>query len=70
VHGMAHVSALDVRSRVLRGNIPSHHLLSCGCVGSTRMSVPLRGEVYVTSDPMYVTSGPVWNLTHSDPCAC
>jgi hypothetical protein len=70
VHDMAHVSALDVRSCVLRGNIPGHHLPGCGCVGPTRTSVPLRGQVYVTSDPMYVTSDPVWNLAHSDPCAC
>jgi hypothetical protein len=62
VHGVAHVPALEVRSRVLRGNIPSHHLPGCGCVVPMRMSVPLRG--------VYVTSGPVWNLAHSGPCAC
>ena len=33
---------------VLRGNVPSHCLPGCGCVGPTRTSVPLRG-VYVTS---------------------
>jgi hypothetical protein len=43
VHGMAHVSTLDARSRVLRGNIPCHRLPSYGCVGPTRTSVPLRG---------------------------
>ena len=30
VHGMAHVLALDARSRVLRGNISGHRLSSCG----------------------------------------
>jgi len=40
---IAHVPALDVRSRVLRGNVPGHRLPSCGCVGSTRTSYSLRG---------------------------
>jgi hypothetical protein len=44
VHGMAHVLALDVRSRVLRGNIPGHRLPGCGCVvGPMRTSGPLSG---------------------------
>jgi len=43
VHGMAHVLALDARSRVLRGNVPGHCLPSCGCIGPMRMSVPLTG---------------------------
>ena len=59
VHDMAHVSTLGARLRVLRGNVPGHRLPSCGCVGLTRTSVPLRG--------VYVTSGPVWNLAHSGP---
>jgi hypothetical protein len=42
VHGMAHVSALVARSRMLRGDVPGHHLPSRGCVRPTRMSVPLR----------------------------
>jgi len=42
-HGMAHVPALGAWLCVLRGNIPSHRLPSCGCVGPTRTSVPLRG---------------------------
>jgi hypothetical protein len=33
VHGMAHVSALSVRSRVLRGNAPGYRLPYCGYVG-------------------------------------
>jgi hypothetical protein len=36
VHGMTHVPALDVRSRVLRENVPGHRLSDCGCVGPTR----------------------------------
>jgi hypothetical protein len=43
MHGMAHVPALDIRSHVLRGNVPGHRLPRCGCVGPTRTSVPLRG---------------------------
>jgi hypothetical protein len=42
VHGMAHVSALVTRSRVLRGNIIGYHLSGYGCVRPTRTSVPLR----------------------------
>jgi hypothetical protein len=54
VHGMAHVPTLDIRSRVLRVlalDIRSRvlpRLLGHGCVGPTRISVPLKG-VYVTS---------------------
>lgn len=48
MHGVAHVSALDVRSRVLRDNVSGHRLPSSGYVGPTRMSGPLRGWVYVT----------------------
>jgi hypothetical protein len=33
VHGVAHVSALGARSRVLRGNVPSYRLPDCGYVG-------------------------------------
>jgi hypothetical protein len=62
MHNMAHVLALDVRSRVLRGNVPGHCLPDCGCARPTRTSGPLRG--------VYVTSGPIWNLAHSGPCAC
>jgi len=44
VHGMAHVSTLDARLHVLRGNIPGYCLPSLRvCVGPTRMSGPLRG---------------------------
>jgi hypothetical protein len=43
VHGMAHVPALDVRSRVLRGNVPDHRLANCGYVVPTRTSGPLKG---------------------------
>jgi hypothetical protein len=43
LHGMAHVPALDARSRVLRGNIPSRRLPGCRCVEPMRTSVPLRG---------------------------
>jgi hypothetical protein len=43
---MAHVPALDARSRVLRENIPDHCLLGFRCVGLTRTSSPLRGGVY------------------------
>jgi hypothetical protein len=54
---MAHVPTLDIRSRVLRvlaldirsRVLPGHRLLGHGCVGPTRISVPLKG-VYVTSD--------------------
>jgi hypothetical protein len=28
---------------VLRGNVPGHYLLGCGCVGPMRTSGPLRG---------------------------
>ena len=45
MHGMAHVPALGARLHVLRGNIPGHRLPSCGCVGPTRTSIPLRGGV-------------------------
>jgi hypothetical protein len=32
VHGVAHVSALGARSRVLRGNVPGYRLPYCGYV--------------------------------------
>jgi hypothetical protein len=51
VHGVAHVPALDVRSRVLKGKVPGYRLPGCECVGLTRTSVSLRG-VYVTSNPI------------------
>jgi hypothetical protein len=35
-------------SRVLRGNVSSRHLRSCGCVGMTMTLVPLR-RLYITS---------------------
>jgi hypothetical protein len=43
VHGVAHVPALDIWSRVLRGNVHGHSLLNCGYVRPTRMLGPLRG---------------------------
>jgi len=43
VHGVTHMSALDIRSRVLRGNVPGHRLPGCEYVGPTRTSGPLRG---------------------------
>ena len=60
MHDVTYVLALGVRSCVLRGNIPSHHLPGCGYVGPTRMSDPLRG--------VYVTPSPIWNLAHGGPC--
>ena len=46
MHDMAHVLALGAWLRVLRGNVPDHHRLpGCGCVGSTRTSIPLRGGI-------------------------
>jgi len=61
VHGMAYVPTLDIWLRVLRGNVPGHHLLGCGYVRLTRTLGPLRG--------VYVTPGPIWNLARGGPCA-
>jgi hypothetical protein len=44
VHGMAHVPALDIWSRMLRENVPGHRLPGCGCVGPVRLHM-LRGNV-------------------------
>ena len=61
VHGMAHVPALDVRSCVLRGNIPGHRLPGCGCVGANEDVGSFEGGV--------CDIRPVWNLAHSGPYA-
>jgi hypothetical protein len=58
VQVVAHVPELDARLRMLRGNIPSHRLSGCGCVGPTMTSGLLRG--------VYVTYGPL----EFGPCAC
>jgi len=54
VHGMAHVPALDARSRVLRENVHGHCLPDRGCVGPTRTSVPLRGPAQFEIWPIMV----------------
>jgi hypothetical protein len=52
VHGVAHVSALGARSRVLRGNVPDYRLPYCGYVGLDEDVGFFEGGVYVTPGPI------------------
>jgi len=58
---LAHVSALDAWSRVLRENILGRLLLSCGCVGPIRTPISLGSVCYIW---------PNSDLAHSGPCPC
>ena len=61
MHGIAHVPALDARSRVLKGNVPGQRLPGCGCVGPTRTSGPLRGGM---SHPAQFEIWPIVGRVH------